>query len=330
MTHHTQRAALTLAALPLFTGLIAAAPAPLFNNGSATPGNPGLASGTVAGNGSVAPAGSAWSELQRDATGANALAGASCHLAGGLTTYRVADDFTVVGYAYGWKITSVTMYAHLSAPGTPQLTSLSVRIWSGPPGAAGSSIVWDSNGQAVTLAIAPLNLFRVFNTLAAPVVVPDTTRPLWQVLADIPDVPLANGTYWLDWQFRLADAGASAFSPTVTAVAARGRPGANARQFKAVAGAAAWTPLVDPGKPAAAADVAQELPFLLVGVFAPPPCLGNVNGDQVVNFADVTAILTNWGASYLPGTGPGDGDGSGVVDFADVTATLQSWNLTCN
>jgi hypothetical protein len=315
--------------VPLGAAMMAAAPAPLYSNGNAAPTNPGLSTGTTAGNGASAPAGASWSELPSDGTGANALAGASCHLAGGLTTYRAADDFTVGGYAYGWKITSLTLFAHFSAAGSPQISSLHIRFWSGPPGSPGSVVEWDSNGLSVPLALAPLNVFRIFNSVATPLVVPDTTRPIWQVVADIPDMSLPPGVHWIDWQFRLVDPAGSAYAPTVTSTGARGRAGANARQFKAVGGSAVWTGLFDTGKPAAAADVAQELPFILVGLFAPPPCLGNANGDRAVNFADVTTILTNWGMSYLPGTGAGDADGSGVVDFADVTATLQSWNTAC-
>lgn len=63
---------------------------------------------------------------------------------------------------------------------------------------------------------------------------------------------------------------------------------------------------------------------------APPPfCPGDANGDRIVNFADVTAVLANFGADYSPGTGPGDADGGGAVNFADVTAVLSNWGLGC-
>lgn len=63
--------------------------------------------------------------------------------------------------------------------------------------------------------------------------------------------------------------------------------------------------------------------------FAPVGCLGDANGDQVVNFADVTVVLSNWLASYTPGTGPGDSNGDGEVNFADVTTTLSHWLEAC-
>ncbi|MBL8746409.1 MAG: hypothetical protein JNK58_08650 [Phycisphaerae bacterium] len=62
-------------------------------------------------------------------------------------------------------------------------------------------------------------------------------------------------------------------------------------------------------------------------VLPPPPhCYGDANGDRVVNFADITNTLSNWGA---PGP-EGDADDSGIVNFADITATLTAWGSNCN
>lgn len=57
----------------------------------------------------------------------------------------------------------------------------------------------------------------------------------------------------------------------------------------------------------------------------PPPCLGDATGNRVVDFADITAVLANWG-----GAGPaGDADHDGDVEFADVTAVLASFGVPC-
>lgn len=52
-----------------------------------------------------------------------------------------------------------------------------------------------------------------------------------------------------------------------------------------------------------------------------PPNPGDVNGDGVVNGADITFILGQWGTS-----GPGDLDGSGTVDGGDITIVLGNWS----
>lgn len=62
---------------------------------------------------------------------------------------------------------------------------------------------------------------------------------------------------------------------------------------------------------------------------APPPaCLGDANGDQQIDFGDITAILANFGSSGPPPLA-GDSNHSGVVDFGDITATLSQWGAIC-
>jgi hypothetical protein len=65
-------------------------------------------------------------------------------------------------------------------------------------------------------------------------------------------------------------------------------------------------------------------PLLDMGAveFVPPPrVVGDANGDQVVDFADITAVLANWGLVLVAA----DVDDSGEVDFADVTLVLSNW-----
>jgi len=59
------------------------------------------------------------------------------------------------------------------------------------------------------------------------------------------------------------------------------------------------------------------------------PCPGNANGDSIVDFDDIVAVLGNWLADYSPGTGTGDADGSGTVDFDDIVAILGNWLSPC-
>lgn len=62
-----------------------------------------------------------------------------------------------------------------------------------------------------------------------------------------------------------------------------------------------------------------------------PFCFGDSDFNNTVNFADITAVLTNFGADYspAPGTGPGDSTRDGIVNFADITNTLANFNGTC-
>ncbi|MDY7108301.1 MAG: hypothetical protein SYC29_06655 [Planctomycetota bacterium] len=49
-------------------------------------------------------------------------------------------------------------------------------------------------------------------------------------------------------------------------------------------------------------------------------CVGDLDGDQLVNTADLLILLGNWGTS-----GPGDLDGNGVVNTADLLTLLGNW-----
>ena len=50
-------------------------------------------------------------------------------------------------------------------------------------------------------------------------------------------------------------------------------------------------------------------------------CTGDINGDDVVNGADLSQLLGSWGTT----SGPADIDGSGLVDGADLAALLGNW-----
>jgi endonuclease I len=63
-----------------------------------------------------------------------------------------------------------------------------------------------------------------------------------------------------------------------------------------------------------------------VTVAPPPPnCEGDANGDSVVDFGDITAVLASFGTA-----GPfGDANHDGAVNFADVTSVLARFGATC-
>lgn len=63
-----------------------------------------------------------------------------------------------------------------------------------------------------------------------------------------------------------------------------------------------------------------------VAVVAPPACPGDADGNNVVNFADITKVLENWG---MPGP-YGDADGNNSVNFADITKILEFWGVSCS
>ena len=57
-------------------------------------------------------------------------------------------------------------------------------------------------------------------------------------------------------------------------------------------------------------------------------CTGDINGDGVVDFADLNILLGNYNTAG--GAIPGDIDGDGDVDFADLNELLGAYNTTCS
>lgn len=53
--------------------------------------------------------------------------------------------------------------------------------------------------------------------------------------------------------------------------------------------------------------------------------LGDLNGDGVVNGADLASLLANWGACSQSGACPADLDGNAVVNGADLASLLANW-----
>ncbi len=98
---------------------------------------------------------------------------------------------------------------------------------------------------------------------------------------------------------------------------------AGAYRFVAILSSAAQ---VSGGGAAAPAEWEVRLIFSHV----PTPCPGDANGDSMVNFTDITAILANFGHIDATGLGVGDSNHDGVVNFADVTETLVRFNQPCD
>lgn len=59
-----------------------------------------------------------------------------------------------------------------------------------------------------------------------------------------------------------------------------------------------------------------------------PPCLGDADGNGVVDFDDINSVLANW-LSTCPPPCPGDANADGIVDFEDINAVLANWLNSC-
>jgi hypothetical protein len=59
------------------------------------------------------------------------------------------------------------------------------------------------------------------------------------------------------------------------------------------------------------------------------PCLGDIDGNGVVNLSDLTVLLSNFGTPTGAGLEDGDLQGDGDVDLSDLTLLLSVYGATC-
>jgi hypothetical protein len=287
-------AALLALALPARGQIVAA-----YSNGRGPAEDPGLSTGGVTLSGVAAPRSVAWSEAARDSVGANSLAAFASFLGSSTGSLRLADDFAVPA-GQTWRFDHVRLYAYQrGAPETASpLGGVTIRVWSGRPGQPGSQVIWGDTTTNRLLNSSSTGLYRIFSSTAQPVPQPpDTTRLIWQSDVSLAGLTLSEGTYWLDWQYTPAQPGAQVFSPPVTKPGQRGLPGANAMQFRTSPGVSvpAWAPLMDLGKPSSAADVAQELPFIVYINTGPNgTCPVDYNRDGWLTMDDLTDYLNDY------------------------------------
>lgn len=253
-----------------------------------------------------------WSEVQHnpsDPTSSNTNAGSNLAWfnAGTTPKYRMADDFVVTGGK--WIVDKVRFYCYATGTTTAPYDGGNVRIWQGRPFDNGSTIIYDGfnaganngSGDPTTVSSSIIvdpagttaNVFRIFNTVAPTGTAPGVTRRIWQIEVDIPDQTLADGTYWVDVQAKSINGATSGFSPSTTHEGLRGVAGANARQMTGLDHVnQTWIDLIDAGNPATAADVPQEMVFVLTGKF-----IRDAMGFDVVQgeeFAgDLSSVMTS-------------------------------------
>jgi hypothetical protein len=221
-----------------------------------------LSTGASTSNGTAAPAGFTWSEVQ----GANTIAGYGANI----TANTVADDFTVPA-GPSWGVTKISFFAYSTgfAGSTSPFNDVRVAIYNTNPSVGNPTPIFGDRTTNRFAASSSASMYRIFNAT------PGTTRQIFRVEANV-SVTLAPGTYWIEWGVGTSQA--SNFSPPVTIVGAAGATGANAIQRTVTTGA--WAALVDGTTrqcllllimlPLLVPEhLLQEIPFLLLRLFVP-------------------------------------------------------------
>jgi hypothetical protein len=277
----------------------------LYNNGTARGGvaPSGLSTGALTSLNVAAPTGFLWSERP---VGNLALGFSADETVGS----RLADDFTITDPG-GWLITGIDTFGYVTdAPitGPSPFPRLTMQIWRGRPGDAGSTVVFGdpiSNRLAASVQIMVLRGNASGNAGGL-------VRSIWANTAAV-NTTLPPGTYWIDFS---EDRG---FNPPVTIAGVRGAAPANARQFLTPdVGPGAWQDLIDPGTGDPYLPVAQELPFIVRGqVVGNLGCYANCDGSTAVPFLNVNDFIC-FQTRFAAGESYANCDGSTIPPLLNV------------
>jgi len=92
--------------------------------------------------------------------------------------------------------------------------------------------------------------------------------------------------------------------------------------------ASAVAPSDGPARPAQEPDPASPDGVILEPAEHPMSCLGDINGDGVVEQGDLAVLLANWSLN-VPVYHDGDLNGDGVVGQADLAVLLSLYGQPC-
>lgn len=173
---------------------------------------------------------------------------ATSYGSGSSATQTVADDFLVGGA--GWNVSSLDFFSYQTGAVGFTFTSVNWSILAGTD--INSSALVASGTSAVTNG--GLVGYRVLSTAQT-----GTSRAIYRINADIPDVDLAAGSYFVTW----ALAGTAASGPWVPPV--MGSQGIGNALFISSTGIS-FNPITDSGS-----GEGYDLPFAVQGSMVPEP-----------------------------------------------------------
>jgi Secretion system C-terminal sorting domain len=239
----------------------------IYNNGDISTGSPST-------NGTAAPTGYTWSELQSPNT---ILGSGSAFNNAGTSSFALADDFTVPAGEV-WDLTSVDFYGYQTGytGSTIPIDALRVRIWNGDPTLPTSTVVF---GDMTTNVLDVFASGEAFVYRTGPT--PGTTRKIWKFTAPTL-TSLPAGVYWIEYQVHaINDAGL--FAPAVTVLGETSNPDWNAKQRSI----AAWSNLIDTGS-----TFARAVSFQLNGTITLGTTKNELDANVTIVPNPITSIFT--------------------------------------
>jgi hypothetical protein len=171
-------------------------------------------------------------------------------------SFRIADDFTVAGGA--WIVDSIAFFGYQTGSTTTStITAVRLQIWDGPPGEAGSTVIF---GDITTNRMVATRFSGIYRAIATNLVASD--RPIMRNIVNVGGLLLLPGTYWLDWTMT-GSLTSGPWQPPVTILGQYVT--GNGRQFTGTA----WQAMRDSVAPAAGNP--QGAPFIIYGTASSNP-----------------------------------------------------------
>lgn len=227
--------------------------------------NGNLITGNTLNDGTPAPTGTFWSEIQPPNNSLGYISNTD-------VKKSLLDDFIIPSGSY-WDISSFICYSHITNYFGTSLPfdSLMIRIYDTDPTASGATPIWGNLNTNRLTGGSFSNIYRTkFNVF-------DTSRKIWEIRGEI-DTILGAGHYWIEWLIGKIPPALSNTFPLNTIAGSTGTPGSNALLHELTSNS--FTLLTDPGS-----TEPQELPFkLMYDSIQPNPCSGIPNpGHTLTN-----------------------------------------------
>jgi len=183
--------------------------------------------------------------------------------------YSIADDFILAAAS---TIETMEFYYYQTSSGTtPPTTGVYVQIWNGSPN-AGGSVIWGNLTTNIATGVVFSDIYRVSTSIT------NADRPLFKVTANIGNLELAAGTYWVEVAFT---GNASLTGPWANPVEIMGHPHTGNGLQKISSG---WQEWIDYSSTTGAGSLEPlALPFVVYGEGGEAPTVKyNVYMDGVL------------------------------------------------
>lgn len=202
--------------------------------------NGNLNTGIKTANGTSAPDGYTWSEIDTKNYSTGIIS----------NSRYFADDF-VVPKGEKWTIEKINIYAFYGGYTgvTSPFNNIRYEIYDADPSLVSSTKIYGDISTNKYASAEDAKMYRIFNGTA------ETNRKIFRITANATDLELSAGTYWIKWQI-VENSSAVLYPSNITP----GTPGLASYNAKAKAAEGNWSVIINGD-----GDAKVDFPFELIG-----------------------------------------------------------------